>query len=142
MLQLLINRNSRRALLMATIAVLIVSAACGGDDNSELATSEPSTPPPPTGTAPTHGDPPPSFQACSGCHSTGTNTIVGPEFEGFKDRAGSRVPGLTAVEYVTQSIKDPGTFIVPGFPNVMPKNFSDTLTEGEIADLVAWLPSW
>ena len=76
---------------------------------------------------------------CTVCHSTGTDTKVGPGLGGLSERAGSRVDGMTAVEYVTQSITDPGAFIVPGFPDVMPTNFSDLMSEVEIASLVDYL---
>ena len=77
---------------------------------------------------------------CSGCHSTGDNTIVGPGLKGVGARAGDRIAGLTADEYITASIKDPGSFIVDGFPNAMPGTFA-SMADSDIQDLIAYLKS-
>ncbi len=74
---------------------------------------------------------------CSGCHSLGTDRIIGPGFVGVADRAGARKPGLSADEYIVESILNPGTFIVPGFPRQMPA--FDELSPQQIADLLAFL---
>ena len=58
---------------------------------------------------------------CASCHSTGDNTVVGPGLAGIGDRAGTLVDGLSADEYIEQSIREPGAFIVDGFPAVMPE---------------------
>jgi cytochrome c oxidase subunit 2 len=57
---------------------------------------------------------------CAGCHSTGGDRVVGPGLAGIGDRADSRVPGLSADEYIEQSLREPGAFVVDGFPAVMP----------------------
>lgn len=57
---------------------------------------------------------------CSSCHSTDSDKKVGPGLAGIGDRAGSRVTGLSADEYLEQSLRDPGAFIVEDFPAVMP----------------------
>jgi cytochrome c oxidase subunit 2 len=56
---------------------------------------------------------------CTGCHSTGNNTVLGPGLAGVGERAGSRVSGLSADEYIEQSLREPGAFVVEGFPAVM-----------------------
>jgi len=76
---------------------------------------------------------------CSGCHSLGPDRIVGPGFRGVADRAGARKAGLTAEEYIVESIREPATFIVEGFPRQMPAY--DELSAREIADLLAFLKS-
>ena len=66
--------------------------------------------------------------------------VVGPSFDGVATRAETSVPGLTAAEYLYQSIVDPNAYIVEGFePGVMLDNFEDILTQKEIGDLVAFL---
>ncbi len=77
---------------------------------------------------------------CSACHSTGDIKIVGPGLSGVGDRAASRVSGLSADEYLEQSVREPGTFLVDGFTNAMPANFSG-LSEGDMTDLIAFLKS-
>lgn len=78
---------------------------------------------------------------CRICHSlTKEEKIIGPSFHGIADRAGERVPGLTAEEYLRQSIIEPNAFIVPGYPSgQMIQNFGDILTEEQIQDLIAFL---
>jgi len=58
---------------------------------------------------------------CASCHSTGDNTVVGPGLAGIGERAGSRVDGMDATMYLKESLTDPGSYIVDGFPAVMPE---------------------
>ncbi len=78
---------------------------------------------------------------CRVCHSLDPGVvIIGPSFDGVATAAIGRVPGLTAEEYIRQSIVDPDAFVVGGFePGVMLPNFEDTLTEEQIDNLVAFL---
>lgn len=77
---------------------------------------------------------------CSTCHSLQPNVvIVGPSLAGVASRAGSRVDGMSADEYLRNSIVHPSAFIVPGFQDVMQKNFGDVLTSDQINDLIAFL---
>lgn len=78
---------------------------------------------------------------CSGCHSTGSNTLVGPGLSGIGTIAESRVPGQSASEYLTAAIVAPNDFIVENFSPIMPGSFGDSLSEQEIADVVAYLIS-
>ena len=75
---------------------------------------------------------------CSGCHSTGDNTIVGPGLKGLSARAGDMVAGLSADEYIAASITDPKAFIVEGMPDAMPDSFG-SLSDSDVEDLVAYL---
>ncbi len=74
---------------------------------------------------------------CSACHSTGADKIVGPGMAGIGDIAGSRVAGLDADQYLEQSLRDPGAFIVDGYPPVMP-GWSQ-LSDESIDTLVTYL---
>ncbi|NWF63270.1 MAG: cytochrome b N-terminal domain-containing protein [Chloroflexi bacterium] len=78
---------------------------------------------------------------CRICHSlVKDERIIGPSFYGIADRAGDRIPGMTAEEYLRQSILEPNAFIVPGYPGgQMIQNFGDILTEEQIQDLIAFL---
>lgn len=79
---------------------------------------------------------------CSGCHSTGSNRVVGPGLSGIGTTGGSRVAGLSADQYLNDSIVAPDDFIVEGFPQgLMPGTFGETLSEQDVADLVAYLIS-
>ncbi len=77
---------------------------------------------------------------CSTCHSLQADVvIIGPSLAGVASRAGSRVAGSNAEEYIRTSIVHPSAFIVPGFQDVMQKNFGDVLSSGQINDLIAYL---
>jgi cytochrome c oxidase subunit II len=77
---------------------------------------------------------------CAGCHSTGTNTIVGPGLSGLGVRAGDTVAGLSAEEYVRESIVDPGAFVIGGGDvSAMPSTFGATLRGNEINALIEYL---
>lgn len=79
--------------------------------------------------------------ACRICHSLEPGvTLVGPSFAGIAARAATRVPGMTAEEYLYQSITDPDAYVVEGFPaSQMVPNLGEILTEEQIADLIAFL---
>ena len=60
---------------------------------------------------------------CSSCHtleSLGWTGNVGPNLTGVGDRAGNRVPGMPAEQYISRSIYFPHEFLVPGFGPLMP----------------------
>ncbi len=78
---------------------------------------------------------------CFTCHDPNTtNVIVGPSLKGVATRAMTRKPGMSASDYLHESILKPNAFIVPGFPaGLMPQNFAQVLTPQEIEDLVAYL---
>ena len=80
-----------------------------------------------------------SVLACSGCHSTGTFKRFGPGLAGVLEQAASRVEGMSAEEYIEQSIRDPAAFVVSDFPNnLMPTSYG-SLPDSDIQDLVAYL---
>ncbi|MBI5961212.1 MAG: cytochrome c [Chloroflexi bacterium] len=74
---------------------------------------------------------------CAACH--GETDGAGPALVGMGERAAERVEGLSAAEYLHQSIVQPGEFTVDGFANIMPPNYGDQLSETDINNLVAYL---
>lgn len=78
---------------------------------------------------------------CSTCHLIEIETIkIGPSLNGIATRAESRIDGMTAEEYITQSILDPNAYIVKGFPaSVMYQEFSEQLSDEDLIDLVTFL---
>ncbi|MEW5938421.1 MAG: cytochrome b N-terminal domain-containing protein [Chloroflexota bacterium] len=78
---------------------------------------------------------------CRICHSLDPDVvIVGPSLAGVATRAETRVPGLTAEQYLRQSILEPNAFVVPGFPaGQMLQNFGKILAPEQIDNLVAFL---
>jgi mono/diheme cytochrome c family protein len=79
-------------------------------------------------------------QYCAACHSTvGDAVIVGPAMAGVATRAETRVAGLSAHDYMAESILDPSAYLVPGFDDLMPKTWGKTLTGEELDALVAFM---
>jgi ferredoxin/coenzyme F420-reducing hydrogenase delta subunit/cytochrome c2 len=78
---------------------------------------------------------------CRICHSLEKEErIVGPSFYGVATRAATRIPGMSAEDYLRQSILDPDAYIVEGYPKgQMLKAFSEILSEEQIQDLIAFL---
>ena len=102
--------------------------------------------PPSTGpdTSPGVVDGPQIFlsRGCNGCHVieglAGAIGVVGPELTGVASRAGDRIPGLSAEEYIRQSIELPQSFVVEGFDNVM-QPLRTTMSDSEFELLVEYL---
>lgn len=79
---------------------------------------------------------------CSTCHHTVTGQYgfsIGPNLAGVGERATTRVVGMTAVEYLRQSILEPRHYVVPGYRDMMYPDYSTHLTEADIEDLIAYL---
>ena len=58
---------------------------------------------------------------CFTCHTIGkTGALRFPDLEGVGARAKTRVPGLSDVDYLAQSMYEPDSLIVPGFNPGMP----------------------
>lgn len=81
-----------------------------------------------------------SAPGCITCHSLEPDVvIVGPSQAGLGTRAETRVPGLSAEEYIRQSIVEPNAYVVEGFTEgVMYQNYAADLTEEEINDIIAY----
>ena len=79
---------------------------------------------------------------CLTCHTIGkTGALRFPDLAGIGVRAKSRVPGLSDVEYLAQSLYEPTAFVVPGFPPAMPPMNQPPigLTDQEILCVIAAL---
>ncbi|MCB0062728.1 MAG: c-type cytochrome [Caldilineaceae bacterium] len=81
--------------------------------------------------------------ACVGCHALDPNQVMtGPTWHNMGDTAVVRVPGESPALYLYQSIVEPGAFVVPNYPaNIMPATFAQTMSEEQIATMVAYLLS-
>lgn len=79
--------------------------------------------------------------ACATCHNVDTeDRLIGPGLLNISTRAGSRVPGESAYDYIHTSIVNPGAYVVPDFPDgLMPQVFSQIYTEDQINDIIAYL---
>lgn len=79
--------------------------------------------------------------SCDVCHSTTPGDDgVGPSLAGVATRAETAVPGMTAEEYLRQSILDPDAVIAPGFRSgQMLGIYEDRLSEQDLESLIAYL---
>jgi len=84
--------------------------------------------------------------ACAACHvldqpqDSRNRGAIGPNMGNLAENAASRVVGLSAEEYIYQSITQPGAYVVEGYvAGIMPANFTDTMSDEEIRGLVDWL---
>lgn len=118
----------RTILLVALIAV----ASCGGDGEAGVA-----------GEALFASAVLGGQAGCVTCHSLEPDrVVVGPSLAGVGERAGTRVPGQSAREYLRTSIVMPDSHVVEGFASGrMPSNWMDVLTEAEIDAVVDYLES-
>ena len=86
---------------------------------------------------------------CGACHVIPGIDIavgqIGPDLSSIGAEAGTRVPGLSAAEYIHQSILDPNAVIAPKcptgacLPGIMLPNLGELLTPAEIDTIVGYL---
>lgn len=88
---------------------------------------------------------------CTACHTSdlagvGPYWLPTPEQPGIGDRAAARVmqsdytgSAGDALQYLFESIVLPVNFLVDGYDNLMPNTYDDTLTDQDVADLIAYL---
>jgi mono/diheme cytochrome c family protein len=151
------NFPGRRIALFLGVCVLLTAAMLGaiiafaGEPPEAGAKVEERNPAPPesTGTTPSTPAAPVgnaaagkalfSAQGCNGCHTfrpAGANGKVGPDLDDLAADAKTANRG-SVQDYATESIKDPGAYVVPGYQaGVMP---TFQLTDKQVADLVAFL---
>lgn len=82
--------------------------------------------------------------ACAACHEAGLGNFwrpVGPPLDRVGTVAETRRPGVPAEEYLRQSVVDPGAYLVPGYPDSMPRGLGDRLSEEDLDALIRYLAS-
>lgn len=80
---------------------------------------------------------------CITCHSLELNkTLVGPSLARIGTKARTKQNGLSASDFIIESIINPDAVIANGFEaGIMYQDYRNDLTEQQIADLVAYLLS-
>jgi hypothetical protein len=83
---------------------------------------------------------------CLTCHTIGKAgaALRFPDLAGVGDRAKTRKPGFTDIQYFAETLYHPDAYIVPGFNPGMPTINKPPigLTDKEILCVIAWLPTW
>ena len=80
---------------------------------------------------------------CHVCHSLEAGqTLVGPSLAGMSAAAATRQEGMSAEDYLYQSIVAPDAYVLEGFHGgMMPSIYTKHLDAQQLADLVAFLMS-
>ena len=77
---------------------------------------------------------------CGSCHRIDVaGGEQGPPLTHIGTVAGTRAAGKTALEYLRESIEDPGAYVVPGYPDTMPRGLARGMTPEDFDDLVQYL---
>lgn len=79
---------------------------------------------------------------CNTCHKIGGSGVQRfPDLDGVAVRAATRIPGMSALDYLAHSLYEPNSFIVPGFNPGMPQIDKPPigLTDPEILAVIAFL---
>jgi cytochrome c oxidase subunit II len=77
---------------------------------------------------------------CGACHTftaAGTKAEVGPDLDNLSKDA--EKAGKDLADFTHESIVDPAAFLAPGYQDVMPHNFGDTLSPEQLDALVEYL---
>ncbi len=129
------------------LAMALLLAACGGTAGEGSSAGDPAA-----GEGSSIGDPAAGEAlfnesvlggnpGCITCHSLEPGVVVaGPSLAGIGSRAAQQVEGMTAEDYLRQSILEPDAHIVEGFSaGIMPSNWGEVLSEEDINNLIAYL---
>src|SRR5712691_4298337 len=81
--------------------------------------------------------------SCEICHRIGQKGTRAPDLAGIGARAGKTKPGMSAKQYILESLLQPGAYVVEGYPNIMPQVDKPPigLNRSEVWALVAFLES-
>src|SRR5262245_60037747 len=80
---------------------------------------------------------------CEICHRIGQKGTRAPDLAGIGARAGKTRPGMSAKQYIIESLINPGAFVVEGYPPIMPAVDKPpiALNRSELWALTAFLES-
>ena len=80
---------------------------------------------------------------CEICHRIGQEATRAPDLAGIGARATKTKPGLSARQYIIESLLEPGAYLVEGYPNIMPHVDKPpiALNRSELWALTAFLES-
>jgi len=79
---------------------------------------------------------------CLSCHSLDGSKLVGPTWLGLFGSQVKLADGSTVIAdeaYIIESIRNPSAKIVEGYPNIMPANVGQDLSDERIQDIIAFI---
>jgi cytochrome c2 len=134
--------NKKMLLTMLLLTLLLLAACGGGGDTAESGGGSS------VGDA-VHGEElynqvtigSASAPGCVTCHSMEPDVVlVGPSHAGLAGRAGTYKEGVSAEDYLRESITDPDAHVVEGFAaGVMIQSYATDLKANEVNDLIAYM---
>jgi mono/diheme cytochrome c family protein len=79
---------------------------------------------------------------CASCHEPNLfGQRIGPPLDHIGTIAATRRPGMSASDYIRESILDPAAYLVPGYQDSMPRGLGRDLSPTDLDALVAYLAS-
>lgn len=80
---------------------------------------------------------------CASCHSVAGSSVedYGPNLARIGAEAADRIAGMTAEQYLIQSIVDPNAYRRPGLSEVMPSKVGAGMTREQVISVVGYLMS-
>ena len=80
---------------------------------------------------------------CEICHRIGQKGTRAPDLAGIGSRAAKTKPGMSARQYIIESLLQPGAYLVEGYPNIMPQVDKPpiALNRSEVWAITAFLES-
>lgn len=79
---------------------------------------------------------------CSACHQVAAGSAgfsLAPNLAGIASRAAERIPGMTAAQYLEESILHPASHVIPGYHVSMFTGYAAYLSPQDLSDLIAYL---
>jgi len=135
----------KKSLVLMMLVLVLALVACGGGDSESADSGSDAA----TGPSAAHGEElynqvtigPSSAPGCVTCHSLEADVVlVGPSHNGVGTRAGEYVAGVSAEDYLAESITEPDAHLVDGYAaGIMYQNYGAELDQSDIDDLVAFL---
>ncbi|HEY53447.1 MAG TPA: cytochrome c [Caldilineae bacterium] len=134
------SESSGYKIVVIFALMLIVLAGCAGGAKNEQAAPAPLIPPDATGEQLFNMMILGTQAGCGTCHSLDGTTFLGPSLQGIGSIAQDRVPGMSAEEYIRQSILEPDAYVLEGNePGTMPPHYADALNDAQVEALVEFL---
>lgn len=135
----------KKSLVLMMLVLVLALVACGGGDSESSDSGSDSA----AGPSVSNGEElynqvtigPSSAPGCVTCHSLEADVVlVGPSHNGIGVRAGEYVAGVSAEDYLAESITSPDADLVDGYAaGIMYQNYGAELDQSDIDDLVAFL---